>query len=123
MVDYFPPGTKHISFSPSFEGLGFLNNAQGDVLYNDVLVEVKAGYRTFSVNDIRQVLVYLALNHYSRHPYDIKKIELYNPRMGSVFEADVAQLCDEISALQPSDLFHEVLLFVTENNFVELPGT
>lgn len=123
MMEYFPTGSHLISFDPAFHGLGFLNSAQGDILYGNVLIEVKAGFRTFSVNDLRQVLVYLTLNHYSRSPHKIDHIELYNPRTGSVFEANVQQLCDEISALQPADLFHEILLFVTENDFVELPET
>ncbi|MDO6443606.1 hypothetical protein [Marinobacter sp. 2_MG-2023] len=123
MVEYFPPRSRYLVFDPGFDGLGFLNGAEGDILFRDALVEVKAGYRNFSVNDIRQLLVYLTLNHYSQSPHEINRVELYNPRMGSVFEANVHQLCDDISALQPSDLYHEILLFVTENNFVELPET
>jgi len=123
MAEYFPPKTSHLVFDPAFDGLGFLNGAEGDILFRDSLVEVKAGYRSFSVNDLRQLLVYLTLNHYSESPHEINRVELYNPRMGNVFEANVHQLCDDISALQPSDLYHEILLFVTENNFVELPET
>lgn len=121
MVEYFPAGAANITFSPRFEGMGFLNSAEGDVLLADSLVEVKAGFRNFSVNDIRQLLVYLSLNHYGRSPYVIRKVELYNPRMGMVFEENVERICDDISALQPSDLYHQILLFVTENNFIELP--
>lgn len=84
MVEYFPPRAPHLIFDPSFDGLGFLNSAEGDILFGDSLIEVKAGYRNFSVNDIRQLLVYLTLNHYSRSPHEINKVELYNPRMGAV---------------------------------------
>lgn len=123
MVEYFPAGATDITFSPKFEGLGILNSAEGDIIFADSLIEVKAGFRNFSVNDIRQLLVYLSLNHYSRSPYIIRNVELYNPRMGTVFEENVERICDDISALQPSDLYHQILIFVTENNFIELPDT
>lgn len=123
MLEYLPPGMATIKFSPHFQGLGFLNEAEGDILFEKNLIEVKSGYRSFSVTDIRQVLVYLTLNYFSFEPKNIGKIELYNPRMGSVFEVDVDVLCDDISALQPADLFNEILLFVTENTFIELPET
>ncbi|WNL43328.1 hypothetical protein RN347_05335 [Halomonas sp. PAMB 3264] len=123
MIEYFPAGAANITFAPRFEGLGFLNNAEGDIIFADSLIEVKAGFRNFSVNDIRQLLVYLCLNHYSRSPYVIRNVELYNPRMGTKFKENVERVCDDISALQPSDLYHQILLFVTENNFIELPDT
>lgn len=112
---------KHkIAVHPGFEGIGFLNPAEGDILEGSKLVEIKAGYRKFSVYDLRQVLVYLTMNFFSSAPHEIESIELYNPRMGISFSVGVRELCESVSALLPQDLFTEIQLYVTENNFVEL---
>jgi|SRR5690606_10537958 len=119
-IDRYGLQKHRIRVNPRFDGIGYLNPAEGDILEGKVLVEIKAGFRKFSVYDIRQVLIYLTMNFFSANPYEIKSIELYNPRMGIAFSVGVGELCESVSALLPQDLFTEIQLYLTETNFVEL---
>ncbi len=61
---------RTIRVSPRFEGCGWLDECEADFLTSNVLVEVKAGDRAFRSIDLRQVLIYCALNFASKK-YDI----------------------------------------------------
>jgi len=115
---YLKPRGKLI-VSPRFPGCGILNEAQGDILKNDTLIEVKSGERKFSVTDLRQLLTYCTMNHFSTKPYPIKHIELFNPRMGISFSDTLENLCKQLSALPSLEVFSEIQKFVTDNNFIE----
>lgn len=119
LSDQIPPYQAHVIIDPLFDGCGFLNSAQGDILANNKLIEIKSGQRTFSLVDFRQVIIYLTLNHYSRNPRVIEEIELFNPRMGISFSDNVENLCKNLSSLDYTELFSEVQKFITENNFIE----
>jgi len=108
--------------SPIFQGCGFINQSEGDIYFNDTLVELKSGERKFSVTNIKQVLVYCTLNYYSTKEKKrfLEKIELFNPRMGLVYQSKVKDLSENLSSLSPEDLFFEIHSFITENNFVEI---
>ncbi|MDI3429627.1 hypothetical protein QLG02_04700 [Aeromonas sp. V90_14] len=108
---------------PVFDGCGFINESVGDFLFGDTLVEIKSGERSFSSIDVRQVLTYLTLNHFSKKPYKINKIELFNPRMGISFSESVESFCKNLSALSSQELFSEIEKFIVENNFIEVYGT
>jgi hypothetical protein len=109
--------------APIFQGCGFVNQSEGDIYFIDTLVELKSGARKFSVTDIRQVLVYCTLNHYSsKEKRQLENIELFNPRMGLVYQSTVKDLSENLSSLSPEDLFFEIQSFITENNFVEISG-
>ena len=110
-----------IEVSPVFQGCGFINQSEGDIYFAETLVELKSGERKFSVVDIRQVLVYFTLNHYStKGKRKIEYIELFNPRMGIAFKSSIKDLSENLCSLSPEDLFFEIYAFITENNFVEL---
>lgn len=117
-IRYFYPD-PNVIVDPRFDGCGFINESFGDIFSGYKLVEIKSGERRFSLTDLRQVLVYLVLNHYSKTPFDIKHIELFNPRMGIVFAEDVENFCVSMSALNSQELFSEVQKFIVDNNFVE----
>jgi hypothetical protein len=108
---------------PKFDGCGFINESFGDLISDNKLIEIKSGERRFNLTDLRQVLVYLALNHYSKQPFRISKIELFNPRMGIAFTEDVESFCLNVSALNSQELFYEIQKFAVDNNFVEEFGT
>ncbi|MGI2030331.1 hypothetical protein [Endozoicomonas acroporae] len=78
---------------PSLPGCGFINPAKGDLINQRTLIEIKSGERKFSVIDLRQILTYCTLNHFSESPYNIKFIELYNPRMGISYRDNIDNLC------------------------------
>jgi hypothetical protein len=108
---------------PRFDGCGCINPATGDIYLPRTLVEIKSGERSFSVTDFRQLIVYCALNHYSRSPLTIDRIEIFNPRMGALFSEDVNQLSLDLSALAPLELFSEIQRFIADMNFVETSDT
>ncbi|MDP5133607.1 MAG: hypothetical protein NWQ54_22215 [Paraglaciecola sp.] len=121
-IRYFANNLK-VVIDPKFDGCGFINESFGDFISGFKLVEIKSGERRFSLSDLRQLLVYLALNHYSRNSFHITHIELFNPRMGIVFTEAVDSFCLNLSALNSQDLFAEIQKFIVDNNFVEEFGT
>lgn len=108
-----------LKIDPKFDGCGFINESYGDLICNKKLVEIKSGERKFNIYDIRQVLIYLVLNNYSKEKHDIHQVELFNPRMGIVYTEDMEEFCLNISALNSQELFSEIQKFIVDNNFVE----
>lgn len=108
---------------PKFDGCGFINESHGDLIANKKLIEIKSGERRFNLTDLRQVMIYLVLNHYSKTPFDITSVELFNPRMGIAFSEEVESFCLNVSALNSQELFSEIQKFIVDNNFVEEFGT
>src|SRR5262249_39484161 len=72
---------------PVFPGCGWVMECAGDVLAGSTLFEVKAGQRGFRSIDLRQMLVYCALN-FAAKTYDISTVCLVNPRTGTFAEED-----------------------------------
>lgn len=107
---------------PRFDGCGFINESYGDLFSGRKLVEIKSGERRFSVADLRQVLVYLTLNYFSRNSFSIEMVEIFNPRMGILYNETVEEFCLNLSSLSSQELFFEVQRFVSERNFVEEYG-
>lgn len=107
-------GRKGMVIAPSFPGCGVVGNCTGDLLYEKCLVEVKAGERSVSSADIRQILIYCALNHYGDNPYEITSVELFNPRQGTVWTEEVGRLTKAISGASPPEVFERICQFVSE---------
>ena len=101
-----------LQFWPTFNGCGCIHKCKGDILYGNTLVEVKAGDRNFRINDIRQVVIYLALN-FSSQQYSIKNIELINPRTGLFFQSSVKTIIKECSGKMPVDIFSDIVEFIS----------
>ena len=94
---------KEIKFHPLFRGCSFLSDCQGDLYYDSILVELKAGQRNFIVEDIRQLLVYILLNFLSKQ-YELRRVELLNPRTGQHFEMSLDIFIKRTSILSLEDL-------------------
>ena len=97
-----------IMYNPDFQGCGMINSCFGDVLVGGALYEVKAGERRFRSVDIRQVLVYAALN-YQANSHDIRTIGLFNPRTGVSFKASLDEFCFEVSGQASPDLLADIV--------------
>ncbi|RCK46497.1 hypothetical protein TH25_16705 [Thalassospira profundimaris] len=119
---YFITDKKSI-IDPKFDGCGFVNESFGDIISKKTLVEIKSGERRFSSTDARQMITYLTLNNYSKSPYKIERIELFNPRMGISFTENTEDFCKNVSALSPQELYTEVQKFISDNNFIEIFDT
>jgi len=92
---------------PIFPGCGMIDTCRGDLIASDALYEVKAGDRLFRSIDVRQLIVYGALNFIAKR-FVIERLGLFNPRVGISATMSADDLCFEISGKQSSELFAEV---------------
>jgi len=99
--------------SPRFPGCGWLDEAEGDVLADGVLFEIKAGDRNVRSIDLRQVLVYCALNFVSKS-YNILKICILNPRTGCYLHDDLESLCRGCGGASAADTLGEIAEYMSE---------
>lgn len=105
-------GTRSVSFRPPFLGCGMLDACEGDVLIGEDLWEVKSGDRHFRQTDIRQLLIYCALNHAARSR-QIDCFSLVNPRAGVVADGTISDLTHDVAGCDPGTLFDEIIACVT----------
>ncbi|WP_148773596.1 hypothetical protein [Bradyrhizobium rifense] len=92
---------------PTFPGCGMIDSCKGDLIASDALYEVKAGDRLFRSIDVRQLIVYGALNFIAKR-FKIERLGLFNPRIGIGATMSADDLCFEISGKQSSELFSEI---------------
>jgi hypothetical protein len=104
-----------IEFCPFFSGAGFLNSCEGDIGIADSLVEVKTTTHRPSGKDIRQLLVYLALDaNAERRRWS--HMGIFNPRRGTLHHAEIEPLVLRISGgRSSSEVFGELISFVDTN--------
>ena len=112
--------TESLAFRPAFPGCGFLGGCEGDLLFQDTLIEIKTVERQFRVVDFRQVLTYLTLNWASRGP-EIRQVAIVNPRRGRWSRVAVPDLCMELSGRSDTDLFEDIVAYVSADE--EANGT
>lgn len=103
-----------IIFFPQFSGCGCISDCEGDIMIETTLYEIKSGDRGFRLVDLRQVLVYCALN-YIKHTYLIENIVLLNPRRGVLFPIKVDSLCREITGSDMFQVFQDITEFASQS--------
>lgn len=108
LLHFFIDRTRRLVLRPVFNGCGFVDASEGDVIYGTSIYEVKTVERLFRSSDIRQVLIYAALNFASRQ-FNVDKIALVNPRRGQFCELDLEIVCSEISGLTSEELFANII--------------
>jgi hypothetical protein len=106
-------GTSTLKPRPLFAGCGWIDEAEGDILADTTLCEVKAGDRLFRGTDLRQILVYAALN-FSAKTYHIEAFALINPRLGVRFEDDLETMARRASGASASQLLGEIVYYISE---------
>jgi hypothetical protein len=99
---------------PTFPGCGWLMECSGDVLSGSMLYEVKAGQRGFRSLDIRQALIYCALNFAAKH-HDIASVCLVNPRLGVFVEEDLEDLCLSLSGAPAVEVLAAIVEYCSES--------
>lgn len=108
-----------IVFCPRFSGAGFIDSSEGDIALGDTLVEVKTTTRRHSGRDLRQLLIYLALDAASARPQAAPRwthIALFNPRRGTLHRAEVDALLLRLSGGKPrADVFADLIAFAESN--------
>jgi hypothetical protein len=98
---------------PFFPGCGWVDDAEGDLLGDTTLFEIKAGERQFRGTDVRQLLCYCALS-LSARAYDIDTVCLMNPRFGTCFQDHLETLCQKIAGLSAADVLGEIVNYMAE---------
>lgn len=91
-LDAYFAQRDELIFRPRFRGCGALAACEGDILSRETLYEIKSGDRDFRAEDVRQLLIYMALAAEARD-HKISRISLLNPRRAVVFVTSVEDLC------------------------------
>lgn len=105
---------KDILAHPEFPGCGIILSTKGDIVYDHTLVEIKAGERNLIPSDIRQLLIYLALNFAGGNVFDLNQVEILNPRQGLRYSQEIEDLCRNISDKTSEELFSEIIVTFSE---------
>lgn len=100
---FFGYKNDHLIIRPRFKGCGFIDESEGDIIYNNTLLEIKTVERGFRSSDIRQLVTYSALEFFSKNKR-FDKIGLLNPRRGVYCIYDISFVCSEISGLPGTSL-------------------
>jgi hypothetical protein len=100
---------------PSFPGCGVLASCSGDILRGTKLVEVKAGDRRIVKSDLKQLIVYCALNWLNKNdPHSIEEVELFNPRQGARWTLNLRVLVNTISDFSLEEIFESIGTFLSD---------
>ena len=97
------PATETVDFSPAIKGSGILGSCFADLAIGKALYEVKTVSRPFHSRDLRQLLVYLALQSVTGE----KRWEyggLFNPRMALFCTFSIDWLVMRLSGGRPPNL-------------------
>lgn len=103
---------KNVVVDPAFPGCGFIEPSVGDIQVDDMLIEVKAVDRSFRSVDLRQVLMYAALNHAAGLP-PIRTLTLMNPRQGTYLSWTPDVVCYQAAGLPASEVYESIVEFVS----------
>ena len=102
-----------LRFSPSVPGAGFLPACRGDLAISETLLEIKTVNRNFSGADLRQLMIYLALDA-SSGVRSWSSAGFFNPRRGIVATFTVDTLLFKLSGGRtPTDVFDELVGFAS----------
>jgi len=112
LLYYYGEGT--IVF-PSFPGCGVLSNCIGDIIKGNKLIEVKAGERGIIMSDLKQLIIYCALNWLNKiNPYQIEEVELFNPRQGLRWTLNLRIFLNTISDFSLEELFDNMGKYLSD---------
>jgi hypothetical protein len=108
-------GGSVLEIGPLFPGCGMMDTCVADVIAGGALFEVKAGDRPFRSIDVRQLLIYGALNSAGpRRP--LAHFGLYNPRTGVSCKFAADELAMEVSGRSASDLLSDIVYVISSGD-------
>jgi hypothetical protein len=116
LLEYFKPKAinSEMILCPEFPGSGIVNTSEGDIILGSILYEIKSGDRSFRLIDLKQTLIYCALN-YGRQKYNIDKISLLNPRLGLYFIESIDDVALAVSGSSSSYLLWNIIEFASRS--------
>lgn len=103
---------NQIEFLPKIIGSGFLGLCEADLSVDDTLYEVKTVSRNIAGRDIKQLLIYLALNHSSRARKWLHA-GFFNPRKSIHYKFSIDHLVYRTSGgRSASEVFRDIIDFL-----------
>ena len=122
MEDFFAsrPKQRPLVIQPQFKGCGILDSCYGDILAGPCLYESKMVDRNLRSSDLRQLLIYCALN-YKSHQYGIEHVAILNVRRATVYEFSMDSLARRVARTSAPEIFHHIIDFLS--NFEALHPT
>ena len=108
-----------IEFSPKIAGSGFLGVCEADLSVDDTLYEIKTVSRNFAGKDIKQLIIYLALQH-STGSRRWLHAGFFNPRKSLHYKFSVDHLIYRTSGgRSTSEVFKDIIDFL-ESRGIEI---
>ncbi len=98
--------------APLFRGCGFVDDCYGDLLAGNTIYEVKSGDRSFRLMDVKQILVYVALNFISKD-FKIENVGFLNPRVGTYYRISLSEFSLALSGKNTIELLSEIIEFIS----------
>lgn len=98
---------------PAFAGCGWVDDCSGDVLAGGTLFEVKAGERLFRSIDLRQILIYAALD-FAAKTFGIVNVCLVNPRIGVFWHEPLEHLCQNLAGRHAPEVLGDIVDYMSE---------
>jgi hypothetical protein len=83
------------------------------VLAGHTLYELKMVDRNLRSIDLRQVMIYAALNHESEQ-FDIANISILNPRRGLEYALNLEEFADHVARQTAAELCHKITNFLQD---------
>ncbi len=98
-----------VIFNPELKGYQFISNVFADLAIDDTLYEIKTVKRNFITSDLKQLIIYLALQQVSEFK-TWKYGGLYNPRSKVHYKFEVSKLVSKLSGGKTApEAFEELL--------------
>lgn len=108
LFSFFADVNRRTVLRPIYNGCGFVDASEGDIIYGETIFEVKTVDRLFRGSDVRQTITYAALNM-AAGQYEIVRLGLINPRRGQYCEFELDRVCSEISGRPAQELLAMVV--------------
>ena len=105
-------GDEEVLFSPRIPGAGTISACEADLSLGSMLIEIKTVSRRFTSYDLRQTLVYLALDWAKGNPRWTRAC-LVNPKRATWADFDVDWVVRRLSGRSAVDTFAELLAAFT----------
>lgn len=115
LFSFFNSRPSQLLTRPEFTGCGYIDMSEGDILSGTCLFEIKAVDRPTRSVDIRQLMTYCALNHFSEQ-YCVDSIGVFNPRRGTYFSLPIDDVAQEIAGRSPQELFDSIIYAVSSGD-------
>jgi hypothetical protein len=98
--------------------VGYVDSCAGDIAIGKVLIEVKTVNRNISGRDIRQLLVYFALESATATPRWMSA-EFFNPRRACSYKFEIDEIVKSVSGGRPAnDVLEDIVDYFANREII-----